>query len=924
MGDLVTLHSLIGGLAGHRGKTAVLALHAKGITRSSYTRLADQVEQLTNGLAGAGIQKGDHVAMFAENQPEWIAACLATIQAGAVVVPIDVQLGEKALGHIIADSEARFIFTSTTRVKRLKSLSLDSKLKLFLFDGDEEDKRSWQHLLSDRTTERPTVEPNDPALLIYTSGTTGKPKGVPLTHANLVFQINRLLESGLMSENDRVLLPLPLHHVYPFVVGMLTPLACGAKIILPHSLTGPEIIRALREGKVTMILGVPRLYRALYAGIESRAESTGRIAAAAFRTLFGLSLWLRQRLGLRTGKLLLRSVHQQIGPSVRVMASGGAALEPELAWKLEALGWQVAIGYGLTETAPLLTLNPPGNARIGSAGKPIPGVELRIDPSAKPDASEEQKKQPPTDSACVEGEILARGPNVFSGYRHLPEESRRAFTGGWFRTSDLGYFDEDGYLYITGRANTLIVLEGGKKVQPEDVEEVYQESAAIREIGVLQKDAKLVALVVPKANTARKGSGNEPDAAIYEAIKERSKHLPSYQRISDLAITQEPLPRTRLGKIQRHVLADRYDEAAKGKTKHGTAKPGPVRVEELSEEDRALLEAPVAKEVWDWLAERFPDKRLTPNANVQLDLGIDSMEWLNLTLEIGERTGVELNEEAIGRIDSVRDLLQEAARASEEGTRHRPAQPLEKPEQALNTDQKHWLEPLGPIQSVLALGLMTLNRTLMRLLFRVRAKGVEHLPVDGQFILTPNHVSYLDPFAVAAALRTQQLRQTYWAGWTGAAFRNWFFRSVSRLGQAVPIDPERTIVSSLAFCAAVLKRGNNLVWFPEGERSASGKLQPFKPGIGMLVEHFDVPVVPVYIHGSHRAWPVGRSLPRFRRISVVFGNPIEAGELKRKGKGKDAHERIALVLHDKIRDLGHRHTRICRDAGHTPISSPER
>jgi len=907
MSDLVTLHSLTGGLAGHRGKPAMLVLRAKNINRWSYAKLVDRVDQLTNGLAGAGVQKGDHVAMFAENQPEWIAVCLATIQAGAVVVPIDVQLGEKALGHVIADSGARFIFTSTARVKRLTALGLGSKLKLFLLDADEEDKRSWRHLLSDKTTEQRRVDPNDPALLIYTSGTTGNPKGVPLTHANLAFQINMLLESGLMSADDRVLLPLPLHHVYPFVVGMLTPLACGAPIIMPHSLTGPEIIRALRQGKVTMILGVPRLYRALYAGIESRAESAGRIAAASFKSLFGLSLWLRQRLGLRVGKLLLRSVHQQMGPSVRVMASGGAALEPELAWKLEALGWQIAIGYGLTETAPLLTLNPPGKARIGSTGKPIPGVELRIDPSAKPDASEEQKKQPPTDTARVEGEILARGPNVFSGYRHLPEESRRAFTGGWFRTGDLGYFDEDGYLYITGRANTLIVLEGGKKVQPEDVEEAYQESATIREIGVLQKDAKLVALVVPKTGAARKGSGREADAAIHEAIKERSKHLPSYQRISDLAITGEPLPRTRLGKIQRHVLADRYDEAAKGKTKHGGAKPGPVAVEELSEEDRALLETPAAKEVWDWLAERFPDKRLTPDANVQLDLGIDSMEWLNLTLEIGERTGIELNEEAIGRIDSVRDLLQEAVRASGAGTRPRPAQPMEKPEQVLNKDQKRWLKPLGPIQSVLALGLMTFNRTLMRLLFRVRATGVEHLPVDGQFILTPNHASYLDPYAVAAVLSTQQLRQTHWAGWTGAAFRNWFFRFVSRLGQAVPIDPERAIVSSLAFCAAVLKRGNNLVWFAEGERSASGKLQPFKPGIGMLVEHFDVPVVPVYIHGSHRAWPVGKSLPRFRKISVVFGNPIEANELKKKAKGEDAHERVALVLHDKIRDLGHGH-----------------
>jgi long-chain acyl-CoA synthetase len=906
MGDLVTLHSLIDTLAARGNKPAIFALREKEIHRWTYPELSNQIERLVNGFTQAGIGNGVCVAMFAENRPEWIAVCLAAIRAGAVVVPIDVQLGEKALGHVLADSEAQFVFTSTTRVKRLESLGPVIKPKLFLLDAGEENKRSWRHLLSDRTTDRPTAEPNDPVLLIYTSGTTGKPKGVPLTHANLVFQLNMLLESGLMGKSDRVLLPLPLHHVYPFVVGMLTPLACGAPMVMPQSLTGPEIIRALREGEITMILGVPRLYRALCAGIEARTESAGRIAVATFKILFSSSLWLRRRTGLRVGKLLLRPVHQQIGPAVRVVASGGAALEPELAWKLEALGWQVAIGYGLTETAPLLTLNPPGKARIGSAGKPVPGVELRIDPSARPDATEGQKRQSPADSARVEGEILARGPNVFSGYRHLPEESRKAFTGGWFRTGDLGYFDEDGYLYITGRASTLLVLEGGKKVQPEDVEEAYQ-GGAIREIGVLQKGGKLVALVVPKAGAARQDG--EEDAAIREAVKDRSKHLPSYQRVSDLAITREPLPRTRLGKIQRHVLAERYDEAVKGKAKHGPAKPGPVAVEELSEEDRALLEIPAAGKVWDWLAERFSDKRLTPDASPQLDLGIDSMEWLNLTLEIGERAGVELTEEAIGRIDTVRDLLQEAARAAEEGAPARPVRPLEKPEEALSDDQKRWLEPLSPLQSALARALLGVNRALMRLLFQLRVKGIEHLPADRQFILAPNHVSYLDPFAIAATLSTRQLLQTHWAGWTGAAFRNWLFRFVSRLGQAVPIDPDRAIVSSLAFCSAVLKRGSNLVWFPEGQRSPDGKLQPFKPGIGMLVEHFDVPVVPVYIHGTHQALPVGKFLPRLRRIVVVFGNPIEAGELKKTAKGEDARTCIANVLHERVGALGRRQNR---------------
>jgi long-chain acyl-CoA synthetase len=173
---------------------------------------------------------------------------------------------------------------------------------------------------------------------------------VPLTHGNLVFQLNALLRTEIVTEPDRVLLPLPLHHVYPFVIGMLALLTFGLPIILPQALTGPQIVRALREGEVTVILGVPRLYRALAAGVRAQAEAAGRVAAALLRVGASLSTWLRRRLGLRLGKLLLRPLHRQFGPQLRVLVCGGAALDPDLAWQLEGLGWRLGSGYGLTET----------------------------------------------------------------------------------------------------------------------------------------------------------------------------------------------------------------------------------------------------------------------------------------------------------------------------------------------------------------------------------------------------------------------------------------------------------------------------------------------------------------------------------------------------------------------------------------------
>jgi len=385
-------------------------------------------------------------------------------------------------------------------------------------------------------------------------------------------------------------------------------------------------------------------------------------------------------------------------------------------------------------------------------------------------------------------------------------------------------------------------------------------------------------------------------------VQSRARGLPSYQQLSDYVITRDPLPRTRLGKIQRHKLVERYEQARHDRSQRTATARGPMPVEEMSSEDRVLLDQEPARRVWDWLVQRYADKHLTPDTSPQLDLGVDSMEWLNLTLELQKRIGIELSEGAIAEVETVRDLLQKVTEAAGEGE-VRPTQLLDEPEKVLSHAQKHSLEPLGPLRANLATALFHVNRALMRGLFRLRVEGAENLPQKGPFILTPNHVSFLDPFAVAAALSNAQLRHTHWAGWTGAAFRNAFFRFVSRLGQAVPIDPERAVMSSLAFGATVLERGQNLVWFPEGQRSADGTLQPFKPGIGILLEHFDVPVVPVFIDGSFEAWPASRRLPRLRRITVRFDEPLELSKLRARTKGARAQRKIVEQLHERVRQL---------------------
>lgn len=895
-----TLMPLVRSLSERGDREALVAMTKEGAERWSYADLAGRVWRLGSGLAGAGVSKGDHVAIFASGSPAWVVACLAVISRGAVVVPLDSGLGEEALEGILADCAPKLVFTAGPQAEKLERAAVDAP-RLVLLDAGEEDERGWRHLASDEDAGMPEVGTGDPAALFYTSGTTGAPKGVPLTHGNLQFQTSTILAADLLEESDRILLPLPLHHVYPFVIGMLTPLSAGLPIVMPRSLTGPQLVRALNEGDVSLIVGVPRLYDALLTGIEERVKGGGRVAAKLFDGAMNLSMSLRRRTGIDAGRLLMAPLRKRIGPNLRVLASGGAPLDPALAEKLEGMGWRVAVGYGLTETSPILSLKLPDGGKLASVGRPVPGISIRVDPSAMPDEGDGTGR---AERPNEEGEILARGPGVFSGYRDRPDETEEVLSAdGWFRTGDLGFFDDDGYLYVTGRASTLIVTEGGKNVQPEPVEEAYSKSPVILEVGVLQKDGRIVAVVVPETDEVGE---DDPHDAVRRAVEEGSRRLPSYQRISDYAVTREPLEYTQLGKLRRHLLTGRYDRAKEGDEGRDAA-PGPVPVEEMLAGDRELLEDAAAREVWELLARRYEDKPLSPGTSPQLDLGVDSLGWINLTMEIGERTGVELGEEAISRIDTVRDLLKKVAEAAGEygdGADMRRISPLEHPEEALSEDQKRYLESLSPAQSTAARALFLLDRALMRSFFGLRVEGAEHLPQDGPFVVAPNHLSYIDSFVVAAALKPRVLRRTHWAGWTGAAFGNALTRAVSLLAQAFPVDPERAGASSLAFGAMVLKQGDGLVWFPEGQRSADGELQPFKAGIGMLLERYRVPVIPVSIRGSYESMPPGRVVPRPGRITVTFGRPLYPNDLERDGDGEEPRDRIVSALRERVAELG--------------------
>ncbi len=915
-----TIRDLCDKFAVFNKQTAILTFGVEDKQQMTFKELLRLIRELAAGLCKAGLKKQETVMLLANNSAEHIIAALSVIYAGGICVPIDLQSSDEVLDHIIEDSDAKRIFVDAKGWERYHQVHKSRNIQVIRLD-DKKESNNWRELLAKKINDNDEpVKAEDTAVLFYTSGTTGLPKGVPLSHANIMVQLEAVRKTKLVGQSDKLLLPLPLFHVYPFNIGLLVPFYLGITVILPKSVTGPEIIRAIKEGEATVLIAVPRLLRALYAAIETKARSNN-MDSTAFDIANNVSNMINICLGLNIGKLLFRKLHKRF-PTLRLLSCGGALLEPDLARKLMALGWQTAVGYGLTETAPLLTIRMPGNRDLQSVGKPIPGVEVRIKKVAdapeenndadkngkqskkqRKDETIENKKQSKkhTQDEAVEPdtneqpEIQVKGKNVFAGYRNLPEKTAETFTDdGWFKTGDTGFM-LFGNLHITGRISITIKSEGGKKIQPEEVEKDYTGDPSIREVGILQSEQKLVALVVPNVTAI---GHSDPHKKIEEVIRKISETLPSYYRVTDFAISRELLPRTNLGKIRRAELVKCYEEAKADEKNKKSGKGG--HKEEVSPEDKSLLAGPIAKGVWDWLVERFPDAEITLDKSPQLDLNIDSLEWLNLTLEIQSRFGIELNEEAITRVDTVRDLIKEIVESSQSGAH--TVSPFEQPERFIDDDQKEWLKPLSPFMLSIARFLYWANCALMRMCFNISAEGLERIP-KGQVVFTPNHASYLDAFALSAVVDFNRLHKTQWAAWAGIALNNPFNAFIYRLAQAIPIEAKCSLISSLALAAAVLKGKKSLVWFPEGERTLTGKLLPFKSGIGMLLQHFPVNIVPVRLVGTREALPPGAFFPRFKKITVVFGDPVLPDQLLKEGTGDSDAECIANALHDKVKAL---------------------
>ncbi len=522
----------------------------------TYAELSKHAKQLSSFLMESGLQHKDRAAILSESRPEWGVAFFSSIRAGATVVPLDIKLTETELTSILSDCEPKVLFCDSKHLELALKLParVPSIKNIYVVDFG---KGTDEHKSIDQLQPKeihPGVERShdEIAVFVYTSGTTGSPKGVMTTFGNLIFQVSSFQSIIDLSENDRFLSILPPNHLFELCGGFLGIINLGGTVVYCHSLFPQEIIRTMKEEKITGMIAVPLFFKSLKSGIEREVKRKGEEALARFHA----GLEKADALPMAARREMFKPILDELGGCLRVLISGGAPLDVEIGQFFQRLGIPICEGYGLTETSPVIAANSLAAAKLGSVGLPIAGVEVKIDKKTAQD---------------TEGEILTRGPHVMAGYHHRDDLTAEVIDkDGWFHTGDIGHLDEDGFLFITGRIKNMIVLGGGKKIFPEEVEAAFGSATTVKELCVLGKKSKdgfkegteeVCVVAVPADSLIHEFKDDQK--AIQQAIKKEldqlGEHLAVYKRPTRLLIKMDELPKTVTRKVKRPSVLEWID-----------------------------------------------------------------------------------------------------------------------------------------------------------------------------------------------------------------------------------------------------------------------------------------------------------------------------------------------------------------------------
>jgi long-chain acyl-CoA synthetase len=840
-----TIPELIADVARRYGERPALGIR-RGLRteRWSYLDVERGMRRAAENLAARGVGPGDRVMVLAPNSPELVLSMLGAWAAGAILVPIDLRTPPEVMARIAEQTAPRLMLTEGEGP--LPGLATVSPGEVTGERGQVTGERrtlsqtpeSGSHPLTPSAVATGEGASSAAAGLIpglaevvFTSGTTGAPKGVILTHANILANVAAAQEALPIAVGENLLSLLPLSHMMEQTAGLLAALAAGATIYYATSRRSSAILSAFQRHRIGLLICVPEVLALLMAGIEREVDRSGR------RQVWDRLNAVAARLPMKARPFLFGAVHRRLGGRFRMALCGGAPLSDEVQGAWERLGVRAVQGYGATECAPIVASNRYDRRLSGSVGWPLPKVQIKL---------------------AADGEVLVRGPNVTPGYWRDPEATAASFVDGWYRTGDLGERGPDGSLRLRGRKKEMIVLSDGRNVFPEDVEPTLRADPAIQECTVVGKPraggqgggAEVHAVIVPAPVNDGVATETTVEARVAAAVRRANGQLGPQQQIAGWSLWPDPdFPRTpslkvKRGEVLAAIVADRREAPA-------TAAVPALAGDTLQVRVAGLLARATGR----------PADRIHPDSDLMLDLGLDSLGRVELAVLLEEELGTSLSDEQVAELRTVADLLKALAQ----------------PARATPPDALPGWPRSAPVVMLRTLLQDTILLPGLHLVERPQViEGQARLAaMSGPALLVANHASHLDSLTVLSALPRARRRCT-----AVAAAADYFFTSTRKsliatvmLG-AFPFHRTGPVAASLAHCGDLADDGASLLVFPEGTRSVDGTIAPFKPGIGLLARELGLPVVPVYLEGLYRILPKGRSLPRPGPVRVRIGEPL--------------------------------------------------
>ncbi len=872
----------------------------------NYAELLKAVRSIAYRLKLEGVAFGDRVALIGENHPCWAIAYLGTVYHGAIIVPLDPHGEIETITNFLENSDAKVAFLSPDMTEKYQQIEekLGRHIPAVVWNLEQSSngfKKFSEWSLTEfpesYAKEIPTAKGDDTALMIYTSGTTGTPKGVPLSHGNIVAELDAVSKVINITPHDKIVSLLPLFHAYLQIVNLWIAPTYGVETGYLKELTPDELSKAMKEFKPTILTTVPRLWYLFHKKIFDAVKGQSSVIQTLFKTMLATNGFFRDSLKINLGRKFFGKVHDGFGGDLRVAISAGSRFDSDVAIDFHKLGFTILQGYGLSETSGAATATYESDNRVGSVGKPMFNSQIKID-------------EPNSEGI---GEVLIKGDMVFKGYYKNPEANAEAFTAdGWFRSGDLGNLDKDGHLYIVGRKKDVIVLPNGKNVHPEDLEVNYLKTPLVAELAVLGvKDdsigvkgaEKLIAVVVPDFDYLKQAKIANSYEAIRWNLDSLGRELPEYQRVREYIVRAEPLPRTATRKIKRFQLQKEIESGTLA-----TSQPRDEKVWKFSDADTLTMSSPAGRALISAVKQQKPDiETLHPEMNLEIDLGLDSLARAEVFASLEQIFGVEFaGEEAATALTAqeVIKLIEKTANLDNFKGDLEANFNWGKIVREADEDIPEVRNVLKsrPIFSFVAFLILKVAYLFCKIFLRLEVTGIEELTkLKRPFLISPNHQSFLDGFIVPATYPYSILKNIFHVG-ASELFQGFFTSNFAKLTNIVPIDADTQLLKAMKAGAIGLKNGKILNIYPEGERAFDGELHPFKKGAAILSTELNYPIIPVALDGLHKVWARDSNRIRLAKVKIRFGKPLYFEEFKNL-PDEEKYEKATQHLKDTIQGM---------------------